>query len=189
MRSFRVAALALATVATALLPAGTAFAAKPLTFHTNIEETFPDEVCDIPVMAHVQGVDTFTIFFDNEGNELRVLGRGQQLVTWTNPENGKVLNLSFAGSFSGSSVENPDGTVTFTETYAGVPENIFVHRGESLTKDVGLATLVTTVDFGDPGDPDDDEVVDFEIAFLAGPHPDLESDFALFCELVVPVLS
>jgi hypothetical protein len=172
-----------------LLPAVNALAAPPAVFHENFDETFEEELCGIFVTGHAEGVDTFRIFFDQEGNEIRALGSGQGMITWTNPENGKSVSLSFAGSFQETAVENPDGTVTFTSTVAGLPADVFVSPHESLFKDVGRVTFVTTVDFGDPEDPEDDVVVSSEIAFLAGPHPELESDFILFCEVVTAALT
>jgi hypothetical protein len=189
MKRLRATLLSLSVLAMILLPAGNASAVPPEIFHVNFDETFEEELCGIFVMGHAQGVDTFRIFFDQEGNEIRVLGSGQGMITWTNPENGKSVSLSFAGNFRETAVENPDGTVTFTSTVAGRPENIFVPPHESLVKDVGRVTFVTTVDFGDPGDPEDDVVVSFEIAFLAGPHPELESDFTLFCEVITAALT
>ena len=189
MRSIRATALVLGVAAMILWPAGNAFAAKPLTFHENFEETFEEELCGIPVIGHIQGVNNFTVFFDQEGNEVRVLGTGQAVVTWTNPENGKTVSLSTAGSFQGTFEVNPDGTVTFTDTFAGLPENIFVSRRDKLVMDVGRITFTTTVDFGDPEDPEDDVLVSSEITFLAGPHPEAESDFTLFCEVITAALT
>jgi hypothetical protein len=189
MRRLRATLLSLFMLAMILLPAVNASAVPPEVFHENFDETFEEELCGIFVTGHAQGVNTFRIFFDREGNEIRVLDSGRGVITWTNPENGKSVSLSFAGSFQGSAVENPDGTVTFTDTVVGMPENIFVSPHESLVRDVGRVTFVTTVDFGDPEDPEDDVVISSEIAFLAGPHPELESDFTLFCEVITAALT
>lgn len=189
MKRLRATLLSLSVLAMVLLPAVNSFAVPPAVFHVNFDETFEEELCGIFVLGHAQGVDNFKVFFDQEGNEIRVLGSGQGAVTWTNPENGKSVSLSFAGSFQGTAVENPDGTVTFTDTFAGLPENIFVSPHESLVMDVGRITFVTTVDFGDPEDPEDDVVVSSEIAFVAGPHPEADSDFTLFCEAITAALT
>jgi hypothetical protein len=143
MKPLRTTAFVLGVLAAFLLPAGGALAAEPVAFHNLFDETFEEELCGIPVIGHARGVDVFTIFFDNEGNVIRVMGRQQGVVTWTNPENEKTVSMSFAGSFRETRVENPDGTFTFTLSGAGVQENIFVSRADTLIKDVGRVTVVS----------------------------------------------
>lgn len=183
----RALTISLCLLAFLLLPAA-AGAVKPLIFHDNFHEEFEEELCGIPVSGVAAGVDNFKVFFDQSGTEVRVLGTSQIEVTWTNPENGNTVTLTSAGRFSGTATENPDGTVTFTDTYTGIPERIRISPSEVLVMDVGRIAFETTIDFGDPEDPDDDTIVSAETVFIAGPHPEAESDFALFCEAVESAL-
>jgi hypothetical protein len=54
--------------------------------------------------------------------------------------------------------------------------------------DRGPVIFRDTVDLNDLEDPADDVFLGREVFFHAGPHPDLDSDFALFCEVVEDVL-
>jgi hypothetical protein len=50
--------------------------------------------------------------------------------------------------------------------------------------------FATVLDYNDtPTDVEDDEFISQTIESISGPHPDLESDFELFCEVVVPALT
>jgi len=48
--------------------------------------------------------------------------------------------------------------------------------------------LRDVIDLNDLEDEEDDVFVSSEILFQAGPHPEADSDFALFCEVVHDVL-
>jgi hypothetical protein len=178
-RSVLVASFALL----ALLPAA-AVAAQPEHFHENFAGTEQGEICGVPVTIDFEGVTNFTVFFDNEGNVVRVQGTGRSTATFT-AENGKSVTVSNAGRSAGTVTENPDGTVTFTDTYTGVPERIVDADGNVLVKDVGRIVFTTTVDFS----TDPPTIVSSGITFVAGPHPEAESDFALFCEVVTEALT
>ncbi len=102
-------------------------------------------------------------------------------------ENGKLVTVSSAGASSFTSTLNDDGTVTFTSTYKGLAEKI-KGRGKPLVADRGIISFVTTVDFGDPEDHDDDIVVD-DVVVQKGPHPEADSGFSLFCASVQQALA
>ena len=53
-------------------------------------------------------------------------------------------------------------------------------NGPVLLRDAGLIAFVTTFD--------GDEFINQETAYVKGPHPDAESDFALFCEVMTEAL-
>jgi hypothetical protein len=85
-------------------------------------------------------------------------------------------------------IDESAGTITFVDTFVGLPEKISVTGGPTLSRDAGTVTFTTTFaldpETGEPiGDP-----LSEEVTFLHGPHPELESDFNLFCEEVVPYL-
>ncbi len=54
--------------------------------------------------------------------------------------------------------------------------------------DRGTVTFVSTIDLNDPENEEDDVFLGFEVVQLAGPHPEVDADFELFCEVVVEVL-
>jgi hypothetical protein len=50
--------------------------------------------------------------------------------------------------------------------------------------------FVTVLDYnGTPTNTEDDVVLSEDIESISGPHPDLEGNFALFCDVLVPALT
>jgi hypothetical protein len=102
-------------------------------------------------------------------------------ITLTNPLTGDTAVSRFAGptwvvNISG----DPEGDHVHQVTVKGLPELWKLAHGRVLTRDAGYVVLVQTIEDG--------EVVDNEVLIKKGPHPDLESDFELFCETLVPAL-
>ena len=182
----RPVALLAALVASALLTASAA-AAPPVQVHFKIEDTFPSEVCGIPITERVSGFINITTFPSATGHgDFR--DTSNFVLTFTNPETGRSVGLTFPGRGSGTSVENPDGTTTFTSVRSG-PDVVFgARRGEILARDTGRLILETVIDLNDPGDPSDDVVVGQSVVFQAGPHPQSDGDID-FCAIVVPALT
>jgi hypothetical protein len=174
-------ALAIALALT-LLPSA-ALAAKPEHFHINYDETFPgDNICGIDVTTHIKGVSNEIVYVDNDGNFVAFKATGRGVNTFT-AENGKSVSVEFAGQFHSTFVDNGDGTITFIDTYKGLPEKIVGESGGPLLRDAGLISFITIVDFS----VDPPVVVSFEV--VHGPHPEADSDFTLFCEVITAALS
>jgi hypothetical protein len=83
-------------------------------------------------------------------------------------------------------IQNPDGTITFIDTVKGLPEKLSIPGGPTLLRDAGVVTVTTTLR---PLGDDEFEIVSQTFSGEHGPHPDLESDFELFCEVLVPALT
>ena len=168
---------ALAT-ALVLLPAA-AFAAKPVErFHDNFTDTFSTDLCGIPVEAVATGVDNFFLFANDDFKD-----NASVRITFTNPVNGKSVVISNAGQVTGTAlVDEAAGTVTFVTTFKGLPEKVQTAQGAVLLRDAGIAVFTEVFDLA-TGDPISSDVS------IKGPHPDLESDFALFCEVITPALT
>jgi hypothetical protein len=72
----------------------------------------------------------------------------------------------------------------------GIPEEVRLSDGAVAIRDVGRVVFAPVLDYNDtPTDVEDDEFISETIESISGPHPDLESDFELFCEVVVPALT
>jgi hypothetical protein len=80
-------------------------------------------------------------------------------------------------------VEEAAGTVTTFFTLKGLATKLHTANGPVLLRDVGLATASATLDL------DTDELISFEVFVVKGPHPDVESGFTLFCEVVTEALA
>jgi hypothetical protein len=172
--------LFVAFVAALAIVPGTALAAKPIEqFHGNFTDSFSDELCEIPVDFVVVGTENVFLYDDESF-------RGTLSVrqTVTNPANGNSVIISSARQIRGSApvVDEEAGTITFLVSFKGLPEKIQTANGPVLLRDAGIATFANTFDLA-TGD-----FISTEIVFLKGPHPDLDSDGALFCEVITGAL-
>ena len=162
---------------------GSAFAAAPISnVHTSFTDTFPDELCGIQGTSTVNVVDNLKLYAD--GTFLDT-ARARQVFT---AENGKSVVIFAAGQTSGLAdpIENADGTITFINTFKGLPEKLSIPGGPTLSRDAGVVTLAQTFR----------ELPNDELEFISqtfsgehGPHPDLESGFELFCDVLTPALT
>lgn len=177
-------ALLVALVAAlAVLPAG-ALGAKPEIFHTNFLDTEEDvDVCGVIVDIVAEGVFTDMAFFDQEGNFVRFMSTASVKVTFT-AENGKSVIIQNAGQFTDVEplVDEEAGTITFFTTFKGLPEKIQTTHGPVLLRDAGLITFVDTFDL------ETGEFISSDLV-VKGPHPEADSDFTLFCEVISEALT
>ena len=63
------------------------------------------------------------------------------------------------------------------------PEQLRITHGRLLTRDAGNVVFTRIFD-ADTGD-----FISQTVSGEKGPHPDLDSDFELFCDVVIPALS
>jgi hypothetical protein len=112
-------------------------------------------------------------------------------VIWTNPATGLSVSQRVANAYRDISVTlNLDGTVTIITATTGLPEKLLLPDGTVLNTDVGRIVFEVIIDINDtPLVFEDDEFISQTIVSISGPHPDAESDFALFCELVLDALT
>jgi hypothetical protein len=102
-------------------------------------------------------------------------------VTFTNPATDDVVINRFASQASDVFVSgDPEGIHVVESTVRGLPELLKTPHGGVLLRDAGYVVIRNTFD--------GDELIDQEILVDRGPHPDLESDFELFCQTVLPAL-
>jgi hypothetical protein len=166
------------------LSTGAANAAPPEHDH-GTDGPFPDEQCGIPGTATV----SFNNVFTDLGNDTEAI-RGSFSYVFTADDTGKSITVHSGGRVvTQTVVDEAAGTITFTDTVAGVPELVKITGGRVLTRDAGLVVGRVRVFEFDPvtGEPTGDALSD-TWEFLAGPHPDLESGFEHFCEVVEPYL-
>lgn len=179
----RLLPLAIATLL-ACVTAATGLAAGS----TNVEHfssTFSDNVCGFPGTTAVRR----TSVFRDTGNGTYFMNLAFFAVFTA--DSGKSATLSFHGpekQTSPSVIDEQAETVTITTTYGGVFEKLSITRGRTLTRDAGIVTLVDVYEYtGNPNDPVGDFISE-TVSGLHGPHPDLLSDFSVFCDVLVPYL-
>lgn len=130
----------------------------------------------VAIDVHFDVVDN--ISFDPATEIFQASSRGH--ILFVNPETGDAVRLMFANRFSSQGTENPDGTFTVEDTFRGLPEKLQLPNGPVLLRDAGVAVFSLTFD-------SEGELVDEDIRW-SGPHPELESDFALFCQVTTEAL-
>jgi hypothetical protein len=176
----RVPSAALLAALALALTAQLAMAAKPFHDKFTDEQTFSEELCGIPVTTHVVFSGNFL------GFEGRFIDTSHVRVTWTNVD-GDWLKLFAAGAAIGTE-ELVGDILTVTVRQAGVQERLASAGGLTPAFDRGQIVLRFVIDLNDLENPDDDVFVSSEVLSQAGPHPEADSDFALFCEVVQDVL-
>ena len=178
MRPMRAVALFAALVIVLALPVS-ALAAKPVErFHDHFTETFESNLCGIDGTSTIVVQNTFTVYSDGS---FKSAGSFRETFTALN---GKSVKISSAGTTSGPApvIDEEAGTITFINSFKGLPEKIQTNRGSVLLRDAGIITFADTFDL------ETGEFLGSEVT-IKGPHPEAESDFEAFCEVVIPALT
>jgi hypothetical protein len=127
------------------------------------------------------------IAFDIRGNEFQAPHKADFKLTatgtftYSNPATGDVVIFRFAGPIWDTLISgDPAGLRTTESTVKGLPELIKTPHGGVLTRDAGYLVVRNTFD--------GETFISSEIVVNKGPHPDIESDFELFCEIMTEAL-
>jgi hypothetical protein len=173
-------ALLLALVATALILPATARAAAPI--HHNFSGTMPGvDLCGITTTLAFSGVDNFSPVFDSSGNLIAFMDTHQEMDVFT-AANGKSIENHFAAQLTRTFTTNPDGTLTVVSTFKGLPEQLSTPNGPVLTQDAGVITFLDLFDSAG-------NFISETVLVENGPHPEADSGFTLFCQVVTAALS
>ena len=158
---------------------GAALAAKPIAaFHDHFTDSFAGDICGIPVDIKIVVTDNFFLFADGSAKDTSSVKQ-----TFTNPANGKSVLVSSAGQVKSTAViDEQPGTITFVTSFIGLPEKIQTSRGAVLLRDAGIITFADTFDLA-TGDFLGSEVT------IKGPHPEADSGFVLFCQVITGALT
>jgi hypothetical protein len=168
-----------AALIVALALPGVTLAAKPIAaFHDHFTDSFPGDICGIAVQIDIVVTDNFFEYADGSFKDAASF-----MGTYTNPDNGKSVVVSSAGTLTGTAIiDEQANTITFVTTYKGLPEKIQTAHGRVLTRDAGVISFRDTFDLT-TGDFLGTEVI------IRGPHPEADADFALFCDVVTAALT
>ena len=179
-RGVLVRALLMALIVALIVLPGTALGTKPIEqFHDRFTDSFSGEICGIPVDIDLVVTDNFFVYADGSFRDTSSF-----MATFTNPVNGKSVVLSSAGQITGTAIVDEEaGTITFLTSFTGLPEKIQTAGGAVLLRDAGIITFADTFDL-ETGEP-----ISFEITVNKGPHPEADSDFTLFCEVISEAVS
>jgi hypothetical protein len=155
-------------------------AAKPVHDKFVVDETFSEELCGIQVTTHLLVRGNVLDFEDH------FVDLSQVMITWTNTD-GDWLELFVAGAFFITEELSGD-ILTVTVRSAGIPERLRSAEGLTPAFDRGQIAFRDVIDLNDLENPEDDVFISSEVLFQAGPHPEFDSGFTLFCEVVADVL-
>jgi hypothetical protein len=115
----------------------------------------------------------------HNGGEEKIVASGK--TTLRNPATGDVAINHFAGPVWNTFISgDPDGVHVEESTVKGLPEMWKLEHGRRLIRDAGYVVIRTTFD--------GEEFVSQDVLVNKGPHPDLDSEFELFCQTLVPAL-
>jgi hypothetical protein len=176
MRKSTLGLSAVLVIALAVFPAG-ALGAKPIHQHVAGSTTDTD-FCGTGQTVDVSWDGVENLWPGPNGTEKST---GQQKTTYTNPVNGESVVVSSSGKIAVELVDDPGGGYTYVVSYRGVQEKIkAAGGGPIMTKDAGYLTFYDHFDALDNYLGTD--VVEH------GQHPEADSDFALFCDVVPAAL-
>jgi hypothetical protein len=179
MKQLRFLLLVPITLGLALMPTAASAAPPEVNqFRDVFTDTDPD-FCGTGQTVEVEGDVRITDWFSPPDGPFMTTFSGT--VTFTNPDTG----LSVVNSFSGHSTEtiisgDPEGIHTVLATTTGLPEKIQTENGPVLLRDAGLIVFEITFE--------GDEFISQKTLLVKGPHPEAESDFTLFCEVMTEAL-
>jgi hypothetical protein len=182
LRRLNLAAMLAAFVLPLATAAPAAASAPIVNEHERFTETFPDKVCGFSGTSTITVVDNFKLYADGTFTDTSAFN-----LIFT-AQNGNSVMVSSAGQVTGldQPIVNPDGTLTFINTFKGLPERLSIPGGPTLSLDAGVVTFATTFSVDENGDL---VFISEDVSGLHGPHPDVLSDFELFCEVIVPALT
>lgn len=123
--------------------------------------------------------DTVQSLTIGPGEFFKATGSGK--VWFTSRSTGLTAVLSFAGQSTDETISgDPEGIHTHRFTFKGLPEKLQTFHGPVLLRDAGVAVFEDTFD--------GDVFLFGGVTVVKGPHPELDSDFTLFCELMTEAL-
>ena len=149
-------------------------------FHSRVTGSAPSEICGIPVVLDFVAVNNY---FLHEDGSVSLTAAGSTAIT--NPANGNSVVISFGGHQPSAApvLDAETGILTFVHTFQGLSQKLQTANGPVLLRDAGLITIVEKWHY------ETGTFLSSEIIVNKGPHPESESDWTLFCEVVLPELT
>ncbi|TCN39573.1 hypothetical protein EV644_103345 [Kribbella orskensis] len=157
-----------------------AVAANPGVIHFTMTDSFTDpNFCETRHAVDTAiSIKQTTFLAPNQPVDVRSVGVVD--FVYTNPQNNATVFRHQAGQFSETIISgDPQGVHTVERTVTGLSGHLHTTDGVVL---LGAGNLVLHEVFNG------DEFVSREIVVNRGPHPNIESDLVLFCEVATAAL-
>ena len=158
-------------------------AAPPIRDVVTISESDPD-FCGTGDLVTIEGTIRSKAWLGTTGGDPNQAVKAQLNIhiTYTNPDTGVYVVERWSFSATNeiiSGLESGVHTHEFTER--GLKAMFRLGGGGVLTRDAGVITYRVTFD-------EDDNVTDFQLITMHGPHPGFSYEGDLFCDTLVPAL-
>ena len=184
MGSRLMALVAVAVLAGAIAASSGAAGATEVDHFT--DGPFADNICGVDGTTTVHGT---SVFRDTGNNTFFAAGTFWAVFTADNGKSITIFAANTAKVLSPPVIDTQAGTITQVITFNGLPEKLSVTHGPTLLRDAGVVTQTQVYEYtGDPDNPFG-EFISRTFSGLHGPHPDLVSDFAAFCDVLGPYLN
>jgi hypothetical protein len=181
MKHLRLLLLLPFTLVLALMPAAASAAPPEVNHFRDVGTDTDPDFCGTGQAVDIAYDVRFNEWISANGPEDLVRTTRLGKITFTNPDTGLSVLLSFAGQTTDTTISgDPEGLHTILTTTKGLPERIQTVNGPVLLRDAGLIVFAVTFE--------GDEFISQETVLIKGPHPEAESDFALFCEVMTEAL-
>jgi hypothetical protein len=173
--------IGIAVITLVLGAAPAAQAASPdVNRHTDLGGFTDHDYCGTGQTVEV-GFEVHVVEFLSPNQAVDASGVYQGTFTLTNPETDATVMNHFAGPFTEHLISgDPAGIHTIEYAEHGLTEQLRLENGRVLSLDAGYLAWRDTFD--------GDQWLFGGLTVNDGPHPDAESDFALFCELTSTAL-
>jgi hypothetical protein len=163
-------------VAAATTLVGIGAAARPVIHeHESFNDTFADSICGIPGTS--VGPEGSTTSPSTRTTRSRTTSSSGRRSSAAGSGKSIVCPRRAARDRNDEPIDNGDGTLTFVNTFKGLPEQIKLPNGRcshaTRVRDVTLLIDAAT-----------DELISQTVSSEKGPHPELDSDFEIFCNVV-----
>jgi hypothetical protein len=163
----------LAAMLAALVLSSAPAAARTTPFSFTYDDTTIESPCGFPMEVHNVGKAMGRVFFDADGNFVKIELTNAGVVTLTNPANGLSATSRYQTLFKNfNQVDNGDGTLTLDQTTVGA-SSLYGPNGELLLRTHGPMTVHLTIN-PEASDPAD-FIVSLEVVSEHGSHPDDEA--------------
>ena len=171
-------ALSTAVVIAAIAP-GSAFGTQPAHVQDRIMDSFAADVCGISVEVDINARVNVLVYADGAIKDLTTIH-----ITYINPANSQSIIYSAFGPVDAPApiIDEQARTLTIMPLYRGLSQQIREAHGPLLLRDAGILQQTTVLDL------DTFQAISSEISILRGPHPDVESGFTLFCDVLSAAL-
>ena len=157
-----------------------AAAANPEVHHSTDSWSFvDDDFCGLGASVQFEGSVRITEFLSPNRLDFMATFSGHEVIT--SLDTGNYVVSHWAGHGTDTVVAgDEEGVHTHDFTTLGLPESYRLPGGGMITLDAGYITFHDTFD--------GDEFLFGEVSVQHGPHPQADSDFELFCEVIPAAL-